>query len=644
MASRSLVVAKNATVKKAKAKKAVASEATVMALSQDELIAPQTPVATTPVVKKTKTTKKAPVKKSTVSSSKSLTLKELGTSRHPLGHLLVEKTLREGGFRGGISSDKTVLERYSTDESIFSIRPQVVIQPKDPKDVERAVALLAKETKRFPSLSLTPRSAGTGLGGGSLTDSVVVDIATHMHRIDEPIKKKGEVNITVEPGAMWRDVEKRLKKEGVYLPSYPASKDICTIGGAVSNNSAGPDSLRFGHTANYVASLNVVLYDGNTYTIAPMDYSEWKARSKKTDAYASILAQVVNLVEKNESAIKKARPKTTKNTAGYALWDVFDTSVAEWKKGKGMLDMTRLISGSQGTIGIITSITLKTVPIKTDTKLIAIPIFDLADASAVINESLKYDPINVEMFDGFTFDLALRNPDFFRDRLGTLEYYQVLVSMYTTYHIRFKRTLPEFILLITLDPTTLGTETPKSIVEALRKHHGSRARLVDSPIEREMYWQVRRASYSLSKLQDKAKRPAAFLEDTAVPPESLAKYFGAIKTLLKKYNLTAAVHGHGGNGHLHFYPLIDFTNKTTPALIVKIADEFFATAVKLGGNLCGEHNDGIIRTPHLSKMFSKETIGLFEKLEHIFDPDDIFNPGKKVHPRFDIKDNIRHTN
>ncbi len=629
-------------VKKTKSKKTPASEKVVVALSQAELITPlETAVGTK---KKTSQKKVSGTRKTTSSSSKKLEKKELSTNRHPLGHLLVEKTLREGGFRGGISSDKSVLDRYANDESIFSVRPQVVIQPKDQKDVERAVSLLAKETKRFTSLSLTPRAAGTGLGGGSLTDSVVVDVATHMHHIDEPISKKGEVTITVEPGAMWRDVEKRLKQEKVYIASYPASKDICSIGGAVGNNAAGPDSLRFGHTANFVASLNVVLFDGNTYTIAPMTYSEFKAKSKKDDAYGRILREVFALIEKNEKLIAKSEPKTAKNTAGYALWDVLTTSVADFKKGKGTIDMTRLISGSQGTIGIITSITLKTVPIKTNTHLIAIPIFDLADASVVINEALKYDPINVEMFDGFTFDLALRNPDFFRDRLGSIEYYKVLVSMYTTYHIRYKRQLPEFILLVTLDPETLGSESLHSIVGALKEHRGSRARLITSDVEREMFWQIRRASYSLSKLQDPNKRPAAFLEDTTVPPQSLAKYFSAIKTLLKKYNLTAAVHGHGGNGHLHFYPLIDFTNKTTPALIEKIADEFFATAVKLGGNLCGEHNDGIIRTPHLSKMFSKETIALFEELEHIFDPDDIFNPGKKVHPRFDIKANIRSTN
>ena len=104
------------------------------------------------------------------------------------------------------------------------------------------------------------------------------------------------------------------------------------------------------------------------------------------------------------------------------------------------------------------------------------------------------------------------------------------------------------------------------------------------------------------------------------------------------------MHGHGGNGHLHFYPLLDFENKTTPALVMKMTEEFFQTAIKYDGNLCGEHNDGIIRTPHLSKMFSAAVLNIFKEIEHIFDPHDIFNPGKKVNPRYDIKSSIRHTN
>jgi FAD/FMN-containing dehydrogenase len=159
-----------------------------------------------------------------------------------------------------------------------------------------------------------------------------------------------------------------------------------------------------------------------------------------------------------------------------------------------------------------------------------------------------------------------------------------------------------------------------------------------------MLWQIRRASYSLSKFQDPKKRPAAFLEDMTVPPENIAKFFLEIKRLLKQYNVTATVHGHGGDGHFHFYPLLDFTSKTTPLLIEKMADEFYSVALKYKGNFCGEHNDGIIRTPHLHKLFSKKMLDIFKTLEHICDPDDIFNPGKKVNPKYDIRKYIRSTN
>ncbi len=563
--------------------------------------------------------------------------------REPLGHLLVEKILKEGGFHGGVSSNKDVLDRYSNDESIFTIRPQVVLQPKSQRDVEIAVTVLGKQTLRFPSLSLTPRAAGTGLGGGSLTDSIMIDVCTHMHRIDEPIKTKAGITITVQPGAMWRDVEKKLKKHGVYLPSYPASKDICSIGGAVANNAAGPDSLRYGHTANWVESLDIVLFDGKTYTFQPVTYSEYKTIIKKDNAHATVLKEVFELIEQNEKAVYEAKPKTSKNSSGYALWDVMSGSVDSFKKGSGTLNLVRLVCGSQGTIGIITEVTMRTEPITQNTELIVVPVFDLADAGKVILKALDFDPINIELFDGLTFDLALKNPEFFRDRLGKFEYYQVLLSLYTTFHVRYNRKTPEFTLLITLDKTT-RKHSPQHLVETLKNNGGKKARLVTSPVDTEMYWQVRRASYSLSKFQDPNKRPAAFLEDMVVPPKNMPKFFMEIKRLLKKYNVTAAVHGHGGNGHLHFYPLIDFENKTTPTLIMKMTEEFFATALKFDGNLCGEHNDGIIRTPYIDKMFSKEAMTLFKRLEHLFDPEDIFNPGKKVNPKFDIKTSIRHTN
>ncbi len=563
--------------------------------------------------------------------------------RNPLGHLLIEKMFREAGFRGGVSSDKRVLERYSTDESIFHIRPQVVIQPKNKSDVEIATKVIARETKRFTSLSLTPRAAGTGLSGGALTDSIVIDVCSHLHHIGEVIERDDKITITCEPGAMWRDVEKKLKRHNAYIPSYTSSKDICTIGGSVANNAAGPDSLRYGHCADWVDSLDVVLCDGNTYTMRPLTYKEYKALAKEKHEYARIAREIFTLIEQNEALILKGKPKTPKNTAGYALWHVCSDGIAAFKKGKGTFDLTRLISGSQGTIGIITSITMRATPINKNTSLIVLPLFSLDEAAHSIMKALEYNPINIEIFDGLTFDIALKNPQFFKQRLHGIDYYKVLLAMYTTYHVRFGRKTPEFTIMVTVDHETTETTSAETIAQDISTK-AVKARVVKNPHEVEMYLQIRRASYSLSKLLDPKKRPAAFLEDMTVPPENMARFFIEIKKLLKEFNVQSAIHGHGGNGHFHFYPLLDFTEKTTPLLVEKMAERFFTTALKYKGNICGEHNDGIIRTPHLSKLFSKPMLELFKVLEHSFDPDDIFNPGKKVNPRFDIKGTMRTTN
>lgn len=596
-----------------------------------------------------KAVKKPASKKSTAARSASIkhaASKITPTSeikRNPLGHLLMEKMFREAGFRGGISTDKKLLDAYSTDESIFSIRPQVVVQPKNRHDVEIAVKIISKETKRFDSLSLTPRAAGTGLGGGSLTDSVVIDVCAHLDHIGEVVEKKNKITFTCEPGAMWRDIEKKLKTHNAYLPPYPASKDICSVGGSVANNAAGPDSLRYGHCADWVESMDVVLHDGHTYTIKPLSYREFKLLIKQKHEHARIANDIFDLISKNESEIKKNKPKTKKNSSGYPLWSVMPQGVSKFKKGEGTFDLTRLISGSQGTLGIITSLTMRALPIPENTTLIVLPIFKLEDAADAITKALEHDPINVEIFDSLTFDLALKNPAFFKDRLPSADYYRVMLSMYTTYHVRFARKIPEFTALITLDEETIQKTPATEIAKQICKK-GVRAKVIKNKYEGEMYWQIRRASYTLSKFQDPVKRPAAFLEDMTVPPENLSKFFVQVKKLLKEFNVTAAVHGHGGNGHFHFYPLLDFTNKTTPALVAKMADKFFDTAVKFEGDICGEHNDGIIRTPYMNKMFTKKMLGLFSTVDDIFDPNDIFNPGKKANPRFDIRETMRKTN
>lgn len=626
----------------------------IMASSSSTKTRPKKVVSKKPTAKKAvrkvatkKTVKKVAAKKAHAKEPLALVAKRISTTtkmkRNPLGHLLMEKMLREEGFRGEVSTDKALLTKYSTDESIFCIHPQVVIIPKNRTDLEVVTRVVARETKRFDSLSITPRSAGTGLSGGSLTDSIVVDVQELNAMGPITYKNKEYSTFTCEPGLMWRDMEKTLKRQDLYVPSYTSSKDICSIGGSIANNAAGPDSLRYGHCADWVDSLDVVLKDGVTYTIKPLTYAQFKALIKKKHEHARVAREIFSLIEKNEKEIKKNEPQTKKNTAGYSLWDVVPEGVAKFKKGHGVFDLGRIIAGSQGTVGIIASITMRAIPIQKNNTLLSIPIFDLTEAADTITKVLKYEPRSIEIFDDLTFDLALKNPMFFKTRLHGLQYYKVMLQMYMTYHVRYGGKTPGFMILVTLDDESNLHGDVRDVVKKISSRN-VKARIVNNPDEAEMFWQIRRASYTLSKFQDQTKRPAAFLEDMTVPPENLSKFFVQVKRLFKEFNVQSAIHGHGGNGHFHFYPLLDFTSKTTPLLVEKMAEAFYSTALKFKGDICGEHNDGIIRTPYLKKMFSKKMLDLFVTTENIFDPDDIFNPGKKVNPRFDIRHNIRKTN
>jgi len=566
-----------------------------------------------------------------------------GIKRHPLGHLLLETKLREAGFRGGISSDKRFLDSYATDESIFSVRPQVVLQPKNVTDIETAVRLIAVETKRFSSLSLTPRGAGSGLTGGSLTDSIVIDTSAHLNEIKELTHERDEVHITCEPGVMWRDMEKRLKHIGYHVPVHISSRDLCTVGGAVGNNAAGAETQSYHHVADWILSLDVVLHDGSTHTLTPLTYKQFRTVTKEKSLYTSLLTTVLSIIEQNESEIKKARPKSTNNTSGYPLWSVCPQGLAAWKRGTGTFSLIPLFAGSQGSLGIITSITLRALPRARHTTLIAVPLFSLEDAHTVISKASAYEPLAMEVFDDMTFDLALQHPDFFKKYHTGLPYYRSILSLYTTYHIRYGRKSPLLTLLITLSDETTLAHSARDIAAAISVPSG-KARVVTMPHEEIMLRQVAQASYALLKLRSDGKRPAVFLEDMFIPHAHIPKFLTQAKKLFKDFNITVTLYGHAGKGHFQFYPLIDFTDKTTPTLIDKLSTQYFDLAQKHGGVLCSELNDGILRTATLSKLYSKKMLSLFTTLEQAFDPDDIFNPGKKTNPRFDIKKYLRKSN
>src|SRR3989338_9344274 len=212
--------------------------------------------------------------------------------------------------RGEVEDSREVLSRVSRDWSLFQVTPKAVVFPKDEQDIESLVSFASSH--RVP---LTCRSGGSDMTGGPLSSSVVLD----MQRYFRDIKEIGKDFAVVQPGVWYRDFEKETLKHNLILPSYPASRDLCTMGGIVANNSGGEKSLAYVKTDKYVQELRMVLSDGKLHTIRPLSKEELKVKKKEEGFEGDMYRKVSVLIEEHGELIRNAEPKVSKNSSGYAL-------------------------------------------------------------------------------------------------------------------------------------------------------------------------------------------------------------------------------------------------------------------------------------------------------------------------------------
>lgn len=228
----------------------------------------------------------------------------------------IKHALAQHGFTGDVDDAPATLETYSHDASMFEIKPKLVIAPKTAKDVEVAVKIVAERKPHDAHLSLTARSAGTDMSGAAINDSVIVDFNRHLNKFIDLKKDKA----TVQPGIFFRDFD---KKTGNYLlPSYPASRDLASVGGMVNNNSGGEKSLEFGKTEKYVPHLKFVFADGVEREVKPLHKAQLDVKMKQDDFEGKVYKDLYELIEANYDKIKAAKPNVSKNSTGYRLWDV----------------------------------------------------------------------------------------------------------------------------------------------------------------------------------------------------------------------------------------------------------------------------------------------------------------------------------
>jgi FAD/FMN-containing dehydrogenase len=528
-------------------------------------------------------------------------------------------------LKGDIATDDETLNTYSHDASLFEVKPQVVVFPKDIDDVKTLVKFVSDHKKDDPTLSLTGRSAGTDMSGGSINDSILVGFQKYFNHI---VNIEGNVG-AVEPGVFYRDFEAETLKKGLLFASYPASRSICAMGGIVNNNSGGEKSLQYGKTERYVREIKVVLADGNEYTLKPLNEQELNDKMKQQDFEGDLYRKIFKLINDNYDALQAAKPKVTKNSAGYFLWNVYD-------KEKKIFDLTQLWVGAQGTLGMMLEAKLELVPVHKHREMVILFLHDMSHLGQIIDTVLPLEPESFESYDDNTLKLALKYFPEFANQLGLGGLIQAGFAFLPAFLMMFTGSLPKLILQIdfTGDDPQILKQKVADLKAKLKPLHPT-TKIAEEGQE-EKYWLIRRESFNLLRRKIHDKHTAPFIDDFVIDPQKIAEVIPQVTDILKKHpEFFFTVAGHVGNGNFHIIPLVDITKPNVRTAIPEISKQVYEIITKYKGSTTGEHNDGLIRTPYLTQMYGEQIVKLFEETKNIFDPQGIFNPRKKVHGDLD---------
>lgn len=539
--------------------------------------------------------------------------------------MIVEELKKQ--IEGDILVDDATLKKYSTDASIFEVRPQIVIFPKNKEDIEKIVKIVNTENENISpgekKYSVTIRSAGTCMAGGSLNDSIILDVTKYINKLEKPDTEKKEVSF--EPGLYYRDFEKEMNKYGLMYPAFPASKDLCAMGGIIGNNGAGEKTLKYGKAENFIEELETVLSDGSTATFKKISIDEARQKGQKNTLEGNIYAGILNIIENNEGLIKTAKPKVSKNSAGYYIWNVVD-------KEKNTFDITKLIVGSQGTLAMVTKAKMKLVDIQKEEGMLAIFFKNRIHLGQIVNLALKYNPESVEAYDDKTVRLALKFWVGFIKKKGLFGAVKLGLSFIPEMIEMLKGGVPTLVMLVnfTSDNKTEIKEKIKSLEYDLKTYKELTEKEALTKTKAAKYWTIRHDAFALLREHMKERRTAPFIDDVIVPPEVFPEFLPKLEALLDSYDLIYNIHGHAGNGNFHIIPLMDFHKKESVDVVLELGEKVYDLVLSYGGSITAEHNDGIIRTPYLKKQYSPEIINIFKEIKVIFDPQNILNPGKKV--------------
>jgi FAD/FMN-containing dehydrogenase/Fe-S oxidoreductase len=500
----------------------------------------------------------------------------------------IEEDLR-GQIAGAVRCDDLFVQLYASDASIYEIPPLGVVRPRTLADVVATVHYAAEN-----KIPLHARGSGSGLTGGALGRGLIVDFSRYMRRI----LKVTDDTARVQAGVVLADLNRLLARRGLVFGPDPANIQVTTMGGVISVDGGGSHWLAYGSARRHVESLEVVLANGEVVRLSSHDLT-----TSDDASLTPLVSGVSNTIARYESQIQSQMPRSLVNCCGYRLDDV---------REKGRINLAKLLTGSEGTLGLITEVTVSTSPLPTAVSSVLLYFESIDKAAHAVQELLPLGPSACDLMDRRHLSLARESDPRYELLIPQVAEAVVLVEFFGETASEVQDQLHGTVSLLQ-DKANLASGAHVALDE----------------IDHEMLWQLaRRYVPTLYRLKG-SRRPVPMVEDIAVPPEVLPDFLHRAQQILKQQQVTASLFGHAGHGQLHIRPFLDLANENDISKMDELAELLYAEVWDVGGTISGEHGDGLSRTPFVERQYGP-LAQAFSELKKLFDPEQVLNPGKIV--------------
>ena len=513
----------------------------------------------------------------------------------------IQKIAKEiqGQVKGKVLFDEFSRGRYSTDSSLYQIKPVGAVLPVDTNDV-----LQIMEYSQKHHIPLLARGGGSSQCGQTVGESIVLDYSKHQNKILE--FNKEEKTVWVEPGIVLDQLNAYLKPHGLWYPVDVSTSSRATIGGMTGNNSCGSRSLYYGNMVNNVLAVEAILDDGTIHTFEDINKNYLEITNDQNRQY-QIIKKFLDIKEKTKEEIDLHFPITQRRVGGYNI-DLINPNG---------FNTSNILVGSEGTLSLFKKIKLKLWEIPKQ-KVLGVCFFQkFNEAMALTKEMVKLKPTTVELLDKNLIDLAKAIP------------------LYAGEINKYIKGDPEAVLMVEfidedLDLARQKLKDLESLVKTdnANNHFAAHENLQDQ----KAIFEIRKAGLNILMSMKGDKKAVAFIEDCAVTLEHLDDYTSKLKEIFRKYNTSGMFYAHASVGTLHVRPVLNMKTEEDVKNMKSIAEEAFALVKQYKGSHSGEHGDGIVRSEFHEMMFGKKIVSAFEEIKDTFDPKGLLNPGKIVRP------------